>query len=231
MTNETFSLREHARALSFKHLSECYFLPDPELLHHVRELEKHLACLSDEAKRYASSMGEELESLEDLDSLKVDYARLFVGPYKLSAPPYGSVYLEGERKIMGISTDAVRDAYREAGLDVAEDFHDLPDHIAAELEFMYFLICREVERALASDLQGTLAYLERQRHFLASHLGGWVASFARDVEASAEKGFYRNLVRCTRLFVEENLGEIDGLSARPEFQSSENGEFIVSFTS
>ena len=229
MTNETFLLREQARALCFKSLSECYFLPSLELLQHVRELEKHLAWLSDEAKRYASFMREELESLENLDSLKVDYARLFVGPYKLSAPPYGSVYLEGERKIMGMSTDAVRDAYREAGLDVAEDFHELPDHIAAELEFMYFLVCKELEKALALDLQSTLAYIERQTHFLASHLAAWVASFARDVETGAEGDFYKNLVRCTKVFVEENLKELDKLSS-PHPRSSEDEELIVSFT-
>lgn len=227
MTHETLLLREHARALCFKLLSECYFLPSPDLLHQVRELKNHLALVSHEAMRHVSHMKEELENLEDLDSLRTDYARLFVGPYDLFAPPYGSVYLEGERKVMGISTNEVRAAYREAGLDVSEDFHDLPDHISAELEFMYYLVFKEIERSLSSDLQGTMAYLTRQRAFLRSYLGPWVTQFTEDVEQQAVSNFYRHLAQCTRVFVEENLEELGDLSL-PEAQVPARGESLAS---
>jgi TorA maturation chaperone TorD len=227
MTHETFFLREQARALCFKVLSECYFLPSSDLLQRVTELEKHLALVDHEAMRHVSHMKDELENLEDLDSLRADYARLFVGPYKLSAPPYGSVYLDGERKVMGISTNEVREAYREAGLDVSKEFHDLPDHISAELEFMYYLVFKEIERSLSSDLKGMMAYLTRQRAFLRSYLGSWMAQFTGDVEQEAGSNFYRNLARCTRLFVEENLKELRELDLT-ELQGSASEESIAS---
>ena len=39
-------------------------------------------------------MRKEIENDQNFEALKVDFARLFVGPYKLLAAPYGSVYLE-----------------------------------------------------------------------------------------------------------------------------------------
>jgi TorA maturation chaperone TorD len=46
----------------------------------------------------------------ELESLKVDYTRLFVGMFKLPAPPYGSAYLEDNR-IMAESIINVRNWY------------------------------------------------------------------------------------------------------------------------
>ncbi len=51
-----------------------------------------------------------------MEPLKVEFSKLFVGPYKLFAAPYGSVYLDDERKVMGDSTLDVKNRYREAGL-------------------------------------------------------------------------------------------------------------------
>ncbi|MFN2356106.1 MAG: molecular chaperone, partial [Desulfopila sp.] len=69
--------------------------------------------------------------------LLVEYARLFVGPFELLAPPYGSVYLETGRRLMGDSTIAVQHMYTNAGLTL--DVQEAPDHIALELEFMHYL--------------------------------------------------------------------------------------------
>ncbi|MBM2831889.1 MAG: torD6, partial [Dehalococcoidia bacterium] len=41
---------------------------------------------------------------------------LFVGPYRLLAPPYWSAYLEDARVVMGDSTMDVKNRYREEGL-------------------------------------------------------------------------------------------------------------------
>ena len=129
----------------------------------------------------------------------------------MHAPPYGSVYLDGERQIMGKSTLEVRNNYREAGLDISTDFRNPPDHIAAELEFMYFIIFKEIEALENSDVDTTIDYLEKQRAFLNEHLGAWVSEFAAFVEQKAESKFYRNLAKATKVFIEQHLDELSDL--------------------
>ena len=86
------------------------------------------------------------------DDLLVDYTRLFLGPVDTLAKPYGSVWLGGDAPLMQDSTMAVLQLYEEAGFEIDEDFRELPDHIAAELEFLYLLLFREAE-ARAQDTQ------------------------------------------------------------------------------
>jgi TorA maturation chaperone TorD len=51
-----------------------------------------------------------------------------VGPFLVPAPPYGSVYLEDNRQLMGDSTIDVRRHYLSLGLDLSADFMEaLPD--------------------------------------------------------------------------------------------------------
>lgn len=133
----------------------------------------------------------------DLDELRLDHARLFVGPFALAAPPFGSVYLEGRRTLMGASTQDARKIYREAGLDMAVDFNNPPDHIIAELEFVAYLY--SALQSADADAACTLHSL--QRRFLQDHLGAWVEPFTRQMEQGAETTFYRLLGGLTREMV------------------------------
>ncbi len=150
----------------------------------------------------------------------MEHARLFIGPYSLLAPPYGSVYLESERKIMGNSTMDVINRYRQSGLIVAEDFKDAPDHIAAELEFMHFLIFKAMEAANQGDVNGIVTGLLNQQSFLEQHLGAWVHEFAGNVVENAKTPFYRNLARATEVFIKDDYHIISSVltsgSSNPE---------------
>jgi putative dimethyl sulfoxide reductase chaperone len=86
---------------------------------------------------------------EVLEALPVDYTRLFIGPFSPLAPPYESVYRGGE--VMGASTAAVMGLYRMAGFDLSGDFHEAPDHIAAELEFVYVLQAGQSQCKMAGE--------------------------------------------------------------------------------
>lgn len=199
---------EEARGKAFSLLSECYRLPREDLPHVLRDLHANMVDLCEGAIQHLSKMREESERKDYLADLKADYAKLFSGPYTLLAPPYGSVYLDGERKVMGDSTVVVRGIYRRAGVDISEDFHDAPDHIAAELEFMFFLIFKEVEALNASDVGRAIGFLNQQKAFLTDHLCAWGPQFTEKVEGAAATEFYRNLARATRAFLEENLDAI-----------------------
>ncbi|MBW1770891.1 MAG: molecular chaperone TorD family protein [Deltaproteobacteria bacterium] len=121
-------------------------MPNNGLHNDLVQLEHYLDALGSEAATHITRMRREwLGRGNEIDDLCVDFARLFVGPYALLAPPYGSVYLDGERKVMGDSTMDVCMRYAEVGLQLADHFKEVPDHIAAELEFIYFLILKEAE--------------------------------------------------------------------------------------
>ena len=213
METDDLLSQELARGKAYKLLAEFYYLPTQELKGTLKDLEQQLSDVSPEAMLYIKKMKEEIKRSDDLDLLSLDFSRLFLGPYKMHAPPYGSVYLEGERQIMGESTLEVRNKYREAGLDISSDFRHPPGHIAAELEFMYFLILKEIEAIRNSDIETTLSFMEKQRAFLKENLGPWVFEFTDTTEEKAETDFYKNLARATRAFIEQHVDELSDIFA------------------
>jgi TorA maturation chaperone TorD len=146
-----------------------------------------------------SEIAKYIPRMNDIELLKIDYSKLFVGPYGLLAPPYGSVYLENNGRIMGDSTMDVGNRYRKEGLDIV--IKEAPDHIAVELEFMYFLIFKEIEARENSEWGSVTNYVKKQKDFLKIHVGMWVPEFADNIEKNAETQFYKSLSRATRSFI------------------------------
>ena len=196
--------RKENRRDAYKLLSACYYLPEEETRATLAELEQAMAGEYAEAAEHVSRMMGETE----IEQLKIDYARLFVGPFKLLAPPYGSVYLDGGRRVMGDSTLDAQKRYREVGLDISGEIERVPDHIAIELEFMYYLVFKEIEALGNSDVENAVDCLEKQQGFLEDHLGVWAPKLADAMEENAETEFYRDLGRATRVFVEKDLHQV-----------------------
>ncbi len=198
MEREELLRREEVRCGSYWLLAQCYSLPDEELI----EALEH----SKELARWRQGGGENTWTASDIDSLKVDYTRLFMGPYQLLAPPYGSVYLEKARKVMGDSTMDAKQRYQEAGLNLT--LKEAPDHVAIELEFMYYLIYREIEALINYNEPNIALYLKKQKDFLDNHLGKWVSEFTDNLSANAETVFYQNVAHITASFVTEDLAQL-----------------------
>ena len=146
MGSENGLSRERARAEVFRLLSACLCEPEKDafLQEEVFDhLGRALGRVCPEAEAPAREMKAAF-SAETEEALRVEHARLFVGPHKLPAPPYGSVYLEKGRMVMGRSTVDVVAFYRSEGIHVDDEAAELPDHIAVELEFVHHLIAREL---------------------------------------------------------------------------------------
>lgn len=141
-----------------------------------------------------------------------DFAKLFVGPDKLLAPPWESVYRTHERVLFGKCTLDVRRAYRDAGY-IPEGYpHVADDHIALELGFMGLL----AERSLAASRINASADfregLRKQHDFLSEHLALWIDGFSGMVGAAPVCRFYKvlaltvnRLVRCDGEIIEKLL--------------------------
>jgi len=142
------STREDAYRL----LSACYYAPTAALLEEdcCTALAQLLSNVSNEAAVRAAEAAHVLGETS-LEPQLVEYSRLFLGPFKLVAPPYGSVWLDKQKTVMGDSTARVAAFYHAQGLQLTDDFPELPDHIAVELEFLSYLAFKEREAGSCSD--------------------------------------------------------------------------------
>ena len=191
-----------ARADLCRFLSACYYEPDPafaeerlfeSMLDAARRIDPTLADL-------ARKLGEDFAA-QELQSLLVDYTRLFLGPMQPLARPHGSFWLSGETTLMQDSTMAVLGLYDQAGFELDEEFREAPDHVAVELEFLYLLTFRQNEAHRAGLADVLLNWEQLEGLFLGRHLGAWIGPFTAAVKAGAETGFYRMLAELTDRFV------------------------------
>ena len=192
------ALREDAYRL----LAACFYPPSPELFEErcLPALAELLEDLAPEAARFARDAAHAGEQASP-ESLAVEHARLFVGPFRLVAPPYGSMYLDDAKTVMGESTGKVSAFYASCGLHLADDFHELPDHIAAELEFLSFLAHKERESIAAGDRGEANRFTVLQLSFLDRFLLPWIRPFTRSIQEGTESPFYQAIARCTETYV------------------------------
>lgn len=187
---------------SYRLLAACYYSPSQALLEE-NCCASLFGLLSDMAPDAAASAAEAAALLHNisLDELVVEHTRLFMGPFKLVAPPYGSVWLDEQKSVMGDSTAKVAAFYHANGLHLADDFHELPDHFAVELEFMSYLAFQQRGAAAAGDTLEADRLRDLQRQFLGTFLLPWLGPFTDAVIEDAEAPFYQAIARCTAAFV------------------------------
>jgi TorA maturation chaperone TorD len=199
-----------ARENLCRYLAACYYQPDPAFAEE-RMFESMLEAagkIHPDVLVLARRLGEAFAQ-EGPESLLVDYTRLFLGPTHALAQPYGSIWLDGPKIVMGESTVALLEIYEAGGFKIAEDFRELPDHIAAELEFLYLLIYRQNETHRIGEPEAVRANAALRERFLTEHLSRWVGPFAAAVSAGAQSTFYRSLSKITERFVAMEVDEIN----------------------
>lgn len=173
--------RRLARADLCRFVAACYYEPGPEFVEErlFDSMYAAAARLDPELAERARRLGQAFSD-DDLEDLLVDYTRLFLGPGPVAAQPYGRVWMNGEKPVLPM--------YAEGGFEIDESFRDLPDHITAELEFLYVLIYQGGPESL-------------RKRFLQEQLGPWVRPFTQAVQAGAATAFYRELAELTERMV------------------------------
>jgi len=184
-------------------LAACYCEPGPEFTEEklFASITRAATCLDPKLAVHARRL-EAAFSEEGPEQLLPDYARLFLGPPQPLAAPYGSIWLEDDKRVMGESTFAASELYGELGFELDEDFHEPPDHIAAEIEFLYLIIFRANEARRAGDTEALEKTSDLKQRFLDQHLARWLSSFAAAIRNGAQSAFYPELAELTVRFVE-----------------------------
>ena len=129
--------------------------------------------------------------------LEVEYTYLFINAVPhVPAPPYASAYSD-QGLLMGEPAAEAMRAYRAAGVTLADDYDNLPDHLAVELEFVAWLGEQAIEAWEAGDGEKAQERLTQQEAFLRHHLS-WLPAFLDRLEEAARIPFYRELGLLTR---------------------------------
>jgi TorA maturation chaperone TorD len=137
------------------------------------------------------------------EALAVEYARLFLLPGTL-LHPYESVQ-RGEGQLWGDLTVKVQQAYHDAGFTLASEVHQVPDHLALELEFMAHLASQEAWRWTAGAREDVEALKKRQKAFMRDHLGTWAVTFAHTLRAETNQQYFRFLADLLEIVTDSEL--------------------------
>ena len=198
--------RHHAKADAYRLLSACYYEPEEAFLEEdvFGQLEQALSVLDAERAADAQALNACFRAASQED-LRIDYTRLFLGPFNIRSKPYGSVYLDGGNMVMADSTMLALALYHEGGFVIDEAFAEMPDHVVVELEFLYLLNSRLGDVRVETGERERLAALERR--FLDEHLGRWIIPFTEAMQKGASTDFYGKLADLTRHCILDALRE------------------------
>ena len=163
---------------------------------------------------FLEKIREELSDPEWLEKVRDEYTRLFIGPDKLVAPPWESVYLSEDATLFQAVTLEVRETYRAFGLLPEAYPHVADDSLALELAFMSKLAERTLEDFHNGDQEGMARLLENQESFLKKHLLRWVPKFLDRMKKANPQLLYPQLSLVTDAFIKrdcDTLMELRGL--------------------
>lgn len=191
-----------ARADLCRFLSACYYEPAPEFAQE-KLFDSMLAAahrLDPELAEHARNLGEAFAA-DDLQTLLVDYTRLFLGPMQALAKPYGSAWLRPQAPADENPPPSVLALYAQGGFEIDAGFMELPDHVAVELEFLYLLLFTQNQAHQSGNTDQLAATELLQQRFLDQHLGAWIGPFAAALRSGAQTAFYRELAALSERFV------------------------------
>jgi DMSO reductase family type II enzyme chaperone len=147
---------------------------------------------------------------ESIEDLAVEYARLFLGPGK-HIPPYEGVYVENS--LATATADEIARFIESHGFAYRPEYHDLPDHVSVELEFMAALAGEEAAAWERGEPAAASARSGIQAQFIAAHLLRWLPAFCADVVENAKLPFYREFANLLKGFIASEGQSIE--SGRP----------------
>lgn len=204
MNEKDFIFKEHARAGTFNVFTALLCQPEEDLIKSdeiFETLKSALNIVNPDCSKIVSRM-QKATKQNTTQELLIEYARLFIGPFKTLVPPYSSLYF-GSDTLMSDETVWVIDFYRKSGLKSDKRIKDVPDHIAIETEFMYWLIHNEINALDAGDRDKSFSLWENQREFFNKHYKRWVPKFCAKVATETNTEYFKVLAECLNRFIND----------------------------
>ena len=136
-------------------------------------------------------------SNEQVDQLKEDYIRMFIGLDEILAPPWESVYFNKGRMVFQEQTLRVRKWYRRFGLETKKLHKEPDDHIGLEMSFLSYLSGAALQSLEENQQKKFEQLLDDQKQFLSQHLLNWGPYWCSLVKINARTDFYQGLAVLT----------------------------------
>lgn len=146
-------------------------------------------------------------SPEPIDAVRSQYMKAFVGPGKLAAYPWESMYVEPAPGLFQDNTLAVRRFYAGQGMRPARLNAEPDDHIATEFHFMMKMSERSIGAGSEFPEMASV-----QISFLDDHLLRWIAEYAAKLRESSTAPFYSAVLEFAEAFVNEDRVLLDGFA-------------------
>jgi len=182
--------------------------PDPDQCRDLRQPDylEPLASLPPPAPEYAGKLSEWINSFPDhrvlSDHLDETYVRLFIADKGgITAPLYQSCYEYDGAPMMGPPAMAMKKRLEASGLAVADQLREPPDHLAVELEYLYFLLEKGWEDGADPAL------LDEATSFASSVLNAWIPGFHDKLSREPESPFYPLVAALLCALVDTVAGE------------------------
>lgn len=156
----------------------------------------------DSSRKEAARLIADGVRLDDGEALAAEFARLFVGPHALAAPPWGSVYMDRDKVTYGRTWLALRDFMRANGIVSLYEEREPEDQFGRLLT-----LCSEVARSRP----GLLCEL------LGDHVLCWSGHYLDAFEDAACLTTYRGLAALARLTLDDVASELGIMPARRRF--------------
>lgn len=132
-------------------------------------------------------------------ALCADFADVFLGNSKSSAPPYESVFTSEEGHLMQEAYQQMTALLSEHNININEKYSEPADHIAIQLDFMGNLVLMTLNSETEAEIRQSFA---KQHDFIQQHLLNWLPDFEMKVKSCDKFGFYAAVVELLLAFAQ-----------------------------
>ena len=149
--------------------------------------------------RFIRTYGTDKHGISDqiLIGLSKDWTHLFRGvDLKGPLPPYESLFVTG--RFQSEPSQQIHRLFSGMGIRIPEEWHQPPDYIGVELDFIRLLCEKELSAWKWKQGDSLKEVVEMERSFLENHLSTWVPDFCEKMQAQACEDFYRGVALLTK---------------------------------
>ena len=142
-------------------------------------------------------------------------------PY-LPCPPYGSLFTaqDGDKRLEEML--AIKQFYQANGVDIADTYDDLPDHLCVELEFVQLMCFRADEAELADDTALLEGVRTSMLEFMDRFLLPFVTRLADIAAGAAPDNPYSDLLEVSRCALAGHRFDLSGGESHRHIQERQS---------
>ena len=172
-------------------------------------------ALVERCRREAQAFFTAVREMSDGDVESAHIAMFSANFPHLPCPPYGSLFTAPDAEKRLDEMLAIKRFYQDNGVDVAETFDDLPDHLCVELEFAQLLAFRENEAAAGGDMQVLEGIRRAEKTFLDRFLFPLADRLADLAAGAVPASPYTRMLEALRCHLSLHRQDLGGASRIP----------------